>query len=70
MYLSALAARLQGLPRLMADADITPATDDENLENLAGALQELDARVFTEEVPEGLSLNVLLTICNKRKYGI
>ncbi len=52
-----MAARLQGLPRLTADADITPATDVENLENLAKALQQLQARVFTEKVPEGLSFD-------------
>ncbi len=50
----ALAARLHGFTRLTADADITPARDDANLERLAEALRELDARVYTESVPEGL----------------
>ena len=54
VLVGALAARLQGFPRLTADADVTPARDRENLENLAAALRELDARVFTEGVPEGL----------------
>jgi hypothetical protein len=54
VLIGALAARLQGFPRLTADADITPARDPENLERLAAALRELDARVFTEGVPEGL----------------
>jgi hypothetical protein len=54
VLIGALAARLQGFPRLTADADITPARDPENLERLARALRELDARVFTESVPEGL----------------
>lgn len=54
VLIGALAARLQGFPRLTADLDITPARDPENLERLAGALRELDARVFTESVPEGL----------------
>ena len=54
VLIGALAARLQGFPRLTADADIAPARDDENLERLAAALRELDARVFTEGVPEGL----------------
>ncbi len=57
VLIGALAARLQGLPRFTADADITPATDIENLEKLAKALHELDARVFTEEVPEGLAFD-------------
>ena len=43
----ALAARLHGFPRVTADADITPARDPGNLERLAAALRELDARVFT-----------------------
>ena len=54
VLIGALAARLHGFPRLTADADITPARDSENLERLATALRELDARVYTESVPEGL----------------
>jgi hypothetical protein len=54
VLVGALAARLQGFPRLTSDADITPAVDYNNLENLANALQKLKARVFTESVPEGL----------------
>jgi hypothetical protein len=54
VLIGALAARLQGFPRLTADADITPARDLNNLNRLAPALRELDARVFTEAVPRGL----------------
>jgi len=54
VLIGALAARLQGFPRVTADADITPARDADNLEKLAKALRELEARVFTESVPEGL----------------
>lgn len=54
VLIGAVAARLQGFPRLTADADITPAQDQENLMRLARALTELDARIFTEVVPEGL----------------
>ena len=57
VLIGALAARLQGFPRLTADADITPACDRENLNRLAAALLELDARVFTEAVPEGLKFD-------------
>ncbi|MEN8145267.1 MAG: hypothetical protein ABFS14_09990 [Gemmatimonadota bacterium] len=57
VLIGALAARLQGFPRLTADADITPARDKENLERLASALSELDARVFTESVPGGLAFD-------------
>lgn len=54
VLIGALAARLQGFPRLTEDADITPARDADNLGALAAALRELDARVYTESVPEGL----------------
>ena len=54
VLIGALAARLQGFPRLTADADITPDGERKNLERLASALHELDAKVFAESVPEGL----------------
>jgi hypothetical protein len=57
VLVGALAARLQGFPRLTAVADITPATDHENLERLTRALRTLEARVFTEGVPEGLDFD-------------
>jgi hypothetical protein len=57
ILIGALAARLQGFPRLTADADVTPARDRDNLTRLAAALRELDARVFTEAVPEGLKFD-------------
>lgn len=54
VLIGALAARLQGFPRMTADADITPSTDPENIEKLAEALREMDARIFTENTPDGL----------------
>lgn len=54
VMIGALAARLQGFPRLTADVDITPDRSRDNLEKLAAALVELEARVYTESVPEGL----------------
>lgn len=54
VLIGALAARLYGFPRVTADADITPAKDDANLARLAAALRELDAKVYTEPIPEGL----------------
>ena len=54
VLVGALGARLQGFPRLTADADITPARDQGNLKRLAAALRELKAKVYTESVPEGL----------------
>lgn len=57
VLIGALAARLHGFPRLTADADITPSGDKQNLERLAAALKELDAKVYTESVPEGLAFD-------------
>ena len=54
VLIGALAATLQGFPRNTRDADITPARDSDNLQRLAAALRALDARVYTELVPEGL----------------
>ena len=57
VLIGALAARLHGFPRLTADADITPADDKPNLERLAAALKDLDAKIYTESVPEGLAFD-------------
>jgi hypothetical protein len=57
VLIGALAARLHGFPRLTADADITPADDQTNVERLARALRKLHARVYTESVPEGLAFD-------------
>lgn len=57
VLIGALAARLHGFPRLTADADITPAGDKRNLERLAAALKDLDAKVYTESVPAGLAFD-------------
>lgn len=54
VLVGALAARLQGFPRMTADADVTPAPGHDNLVRLAAALRELDAKVFTNIIPEGL----------------
>src|SRR5688500_4758478 len=58
VLIGALAARLQGFPRLTADVDITPSRDADNLKQLAAALRELEAKVFTESVPEGLPFDI------------
>jgi len=57
VLIGALAARLHGFPRLTADADITPASDRPNVKRLAAALRELDAKVYTESIPEGLDFD-------------
>jgi len=57
VLVGATAARLQGFPRLTADADIAPAADPANLKRLSAALRDLRARVYTEAVPEGLQFS-------------
>jgi hypothetical protein len=57
VLVGAIAARLQGFTRLTADADITPARDTNNLIRLSRALQAINARVYTESVPDGLAFD-------------
>ncbi|HLF43932.1 MAG TPA: hypothetical protein VJA46_10475, partial [Acidimicrobiia bacterium] len=47
---------LRGAPMLTQDVDITPSTDRDNLERLAAALKELDARLRTATEPDGVPL--------------
>jgi hypothetical protein len=55
VVIGALAAQLQGAPiPRTRDIDITPASDDHNLQRLSASLHELRARIRTADVPEGL----------------
>jgi hypothetical protein len=67
VLIGALAARLHGFPRLTADADITPAGDKLNLERLAAALKELDAKIYTESIPEGLPFDCSSTMLGRAR---
>lgn len=62
VLIGALAARLQGLPRLTAGANLTPERSPANLERLSTALRILAARAVTESVPEGLPFDCSATI--------
>jgi hypothetical protein len=57
VLIGALGARLQGFPRFTANADITPSRDAKNVDQLAVALRELNARVYTASIPEGLAFD-------------
>ena len=50
-----LAAALHGSPLATQDADICPAQDADNLERLASALCDLDARLETPDRPGGVA---------------
>ena len=67
VLIGAVAARLHGFPRLTADMDITPADDRNNLERLAAALTELEAKVYTESVPEGLPFDRSATALSRAR---
>jgi hypothetical protein len=54
VVIGGIAARLRGAPLLTQDIDITPATDRPNLERLASALEDLEARLRTALEPEGV----------------
>lgn len=55
VLIGGLAAILHGSPQATFDADICPARDTENLEKLAAALREMNARVRTQDVPSGIA---------------
>ena len=54
LVVGGIAARLRGAPLLTQDVDITPAPDRANLERLAGALKDLEARLRTATEPDGV----------------
>jgi hypothetical protein len=54
VLIGGLAAVLHGSPLTTADADVCPQEEPENLERLAGALEELDARIRTPDSPAGI----------------
>ncbi len=54
VLIGGLAAVFHGSPFPTEDADITPQNGRPNLDRLAAALRELNARIRTETVPEGL----------------
>lgn len=54
VLIGGLAAVYHGSPFPTEDADIAPDTDDANLDRLASALRELNARSRTAAVPEGV----------------
>lgn len=57
ILIGALAARLYGFPRLTADAGISPQDDPANVARLAKALIELNAKIYTDSIPEGLEFD-------------
>ena len=54
VVIGGLGAVLHGSPIVTQDVDICPARDRENLDRLAAALRELNARLRVAGVPEGI----------------
>jgi hypothetical protein len=67
VLIGALAARLYGFPRLTADADITPEESPKNLEKLAAALRELNSKIYTDTIPEGLVFDCSASMLSRAK---
>jgi hypothetical protein len=55
VVIGGIAAVVHGSPFPTEDIDITPQAGVENLARLSDALRELDARIRTSAVPEGLA---------------
>ena len=55
VLIGGLAATLHGSALVTNDADITPRRDRDNLDRLAAALRELNARLRTSTEPDGVS---------------
>lgn len=57
ILIGGMAAVLHGDVGVTVDLDVVPERSDENLERLARALRELEARIRTEEEPGGLAFD-------------
>jgi hypothetical protein len=58
VLIGGLAATLHGSSALTNDADICPDPSPENLERLAAALRDMDARVRTDASPDGVGVSL------------
>lgn len=54
VIIGGIGATLHGSPLPTRDTDICPAPDHPNLEFLASALREMDAKIRTPDAPDGL----------------
>lgn len=57
VLIGGLAATLYGSPHVTTDVDITPSVDGDNLERLAAALIDLDARLRVDNEPAGIGFD-------------
>lgn len=59
VLIGGVAARLHGAPLLTQDLDVCPADDRANLEALATALNDLEARLRVSDDPDGVPFPVI-----------
>lgn len=64
VVIGAIAAIAAGAPILTTDLDVTPERSPENLERLALALRDLDARLRTVADPAGISFPIEAAMLN------
>lgn len=58
VVIGGVAARLRGAPLVTEDVDVTPSRDRHNLEALAAALHELEARLRIATDPDGVAFPI------------
>ena len=58
VVIGAIAAIAAGAPILTTDLDVTPARSQENLERLALALRDLDAKLRSASAPDGVPFRI------------
>lgn len=58
VVIGGFAAILHGSPTVTQDVDVTPQSTLDNLERLAAALRQMQARIRTDAAPEGLPFGV------------
>jgi hypothetical protein len=54
IVIGGLAAVIHGAPHVTSDIDLTPERSHDNLRRLSDALRALQARVWTQDAPEGI----------------
>lgn len=57
VIIGGVAAVLHGAAYVTVDLDVCPSTDHQNLDRLSAALEDLDARIRVEGVPEGFAFS-------------
>lgn len=68
MLIGGIGLDLQGVGITSFDIDVMPERSKGNLERLASALEELNARIRTEDHPQGLPFDVHWSVFRERPF--